>query len=189
MELHQKSETKESLTEHLYTIIHQNELRKAKKLTELMEKLQLEANEDSSPVQIDLSGLPSLALLNAIQTLEAGSPGGPTSPTGSIPSGIDKRKPDAQDSTSEQTVRVEVSGEKVVENCEATLAESEASTECPQLESNVLHAADPSVSTDTSETQENDSSSKECHTSEQTQATSKVDNQKDQNDNVESTEH
>ncbi len=79
MDLHQKSELKESLTEHLYTIIHQNEIRKAKKLTELMEKLQLEESDESSPVHIDLSGLPSMTLLNAIQTLESGSP--VTSPT------------------------------------------------------------------------------------------------------------
>ncbi len=42
IDLQKKSHLKEELTEHLYTIIHQNELRKAKKLTELMEKLNLE---------------------------------------------------------------------------------------------------------------------------------------------------
>ena len=77
IDLHHKSETKESLTEHLYTIIHQNEIRKAKKLTELMEKLQLESGEEASPVRVDLSGLPSMALLNAIHTLEQTSPTSP----------------------------------------------------------------------------------------------------------------
>ena len=79
MDLHHKSEVKESLTEHLYTIIHQNEIRKAKKLTELMEKLQLEGAEEPNPVHIELSGLPSMTLLNAIQTLEPTIPTSPTS--------------------------------------------------------------------------------------------------------------
>ena len=39
MDLHRKTERKDLLTEHLYTIIRENELRKAKKLEELMVKL------------------------------------------------------------------------------------------------------------------------------------------------------
>lgn len=39
MELHQALEKKEMLTEHLYTIIAHNEDRKAKKLSDLMEKV------------------------------------------------------------------------------------------------------------------------------------------------------
>lgn len=39
MNLHRKTERKDLLTEHLYTIIRENELRKAKKLEELMAKL------------------------------------------------------------------------------------------------------------------------------------------------------
>ncbi|XP_068728895.1 RAB6-interacting golgin-like [Montipora capricornis] len=39
MDLHRKTERKDLLTEHLYTIIRENELRKAKKLEELMTKL------------------------------------------------------------------------------------------------------------------------------------------------------
>jgi len=34
------------LTEHLYTVIHQNEVRKAKKLAELTHKLELEPTDD-----------------------------------------------------------------------------------------------------------------------------------------------
>jgi RAB6-interacting golgin len=41
-----KSELKEHLTEHLYTIIHQNELRKANKLSELMKELEMEQNTE-----------------------------------------------------------------------------------------------------------------------------------------------
>lgn len=45
LDLHRKTEVKEQLTEHLYAIIQQNELRKAEKLQELM--LQLHAAEGS----------------------------------------------------------------------------------------------------------------------------------------------
>ncbi|XP_054770125.2 RAB6-interacting golgin-like isoform X1 [Lytechinus pictus] len=40
--LHKASEMKEALTEHLCTIIHENELRKARKLEELVSKLEVE---------------------------------------------------------------------------------------------------------------------------------------------------
>lgn len=44
LDLHNKTERKDLLTEHLYTIIRENELRKAKKLEELMAKLNTSAN-------------------------------------------------------------------------------------------------------------------------------------------------
>ncbi|KAF3690483.1 RAB6-interacting golgin N-terminal kinase-like-binding protein 1 [Channa argus] len=46
LDLHKKTELKEQLTEHLCAIIQQNELRKAHKLEELMQQLQLEATEE-----------------------------------------------------------------------------------------------------------------------------------------------
>ncbi|XP_070532138.1 RAB6-interacting golgin-like [Ptychodera flava] len=46
MDLHEKTEAKDSLTEHLYSIIQENELRKAKKLEELMAKLEVENLEE-----------------------------------------------------------------------------------------------------------------------------------------------
>ncbi|KAK5603995.1 hypothetical protein CRENBAI_024899 [Crenichthys baileyi] len=46
LDLHKKTEVKEQLTEHLCTIIQQNELRKAQKLEELMQQLQLEVTEE-----------------------------------------------------------------------------------------------------------------------------------------------
>lgn len=47
LDLHKKTEVKEQLTEHLCAIIQQNELRKAHKLEELMQQLQLqEKNEE-----------------------------------------------------------------------------------------------------------------------------------------------
>ncbi|XP_061832397.1 RAB6-interacting golgin [Nerophis lumbriciformis] len=45
MDLHKKSEVKEQLTEHLFAIIQQNELRKAHKLEELMHQLQATEEE------------------------------------------------------------------------------------------------------------------------------------------------
>ncbi|XP_029906242.1 RAB6-interacting golgin [Myripristis murdjan] len=46
LDLHRKTEVKEQLTEHLCAIIQQNELRKAQKLEELMQQLQLQASEE-----------------------------------------------------------------------------------------------------------------------------------------------
>ncbi|XP_070688839.1 RAB6-interacting golgin [Pempheris klunzingeri] len=46
LDLHKKTEVKEHLTEHLCAIIQQNELRKAHKLEELMQQLQLQATEE-----------------------------------------------------------------------------------------------------------------------------------------------
>lgn len=48
MDLHRKTERKDLLTEHLYTIIRENELRKAKKLEELMAKLNVAPGETCS---------------------------------------------------------------------------------------------------------------------------------------------
>ncbi|TRZ02414.1 hypothetical protein DNTS_034469 [Danionella cerebrum] len=45
LDLHRKTEVKEQLTEHLCAIIQQNELRKARKLDELMLQLELNAEE------------------------------------------------------------------------------------------------------------------------------------------------
>lgn len=45
--LHQKQEKKEMLTEHLCAIIEKNEERKAEKLNELLQKLQLPSPVDS----------------------------------------------------------------------------------------------------------------------------------------------
>ncbi|KAM7409387.1 hypothetical protein PAMA_001051 [Pampus argenteus] len=46
LDLHRKTEVKEQLTEHLCAIIQQNELRKAHKLEELLQQLQLQATEE-----------------------------------------------------------------------------------------------------------------------------------------------
>ena len=46
LDLHDKIELKDQLTEHLYTVINQNEIRKSKKLAELMDKLELDEMDD-----------------------------------------------------------------------------------------------------------------------------------------------
>ena len=48
LDLHRKTEVKEQLTEHLYAIIQQNELRKANKLEELMQQLHLQTTEEET---------------------------------------------------------------------------------------------------------------------------------------------
>lgn len=51
LDLHKKTETKEQLTEHLCAIIQQNELRKARKLEELMLQLELSTEQASQGAQ------------------------------------------------------------------------------------------------------------------------------------------
>ncbi|XP_052093178.1 RAB6-interacting golgin-like isoform X2 [Mytilus californianus] len=65
VDLQKKSEQKESLTEHLYTIIHQNELRKSNKLSELMKELEMEQNNESQV-------LPTLPPLSSFNTMSSG---------------------------------------------------------------------------------------------------------------------
>ena len=45
IDLHKKTDMKDKLTEHLCLIIQENEIRKAKKLAELMAKLEIESGE------------------------------------------------------------------------------------------------------------------------------------------------
>ncbi|KAL8177384.1 UNVERIFIED_CONTAM: hypothetical protein K2H54_002184 [Gekko kuhli] len=54
LDLQKKLETKEQLTEHLSTIIQQNELRKAKKLEELMQQLEVVLDEESLELEIEV---------------------------------------------------------------------------------------------------------------------------------------
>ncbi|XP_069087182.1 RAB6-interacting golgin isoform X1 [Pleurodeles waltl] len=54
LDLHRKTEIKEQLAEHLCTIIQQNELRKAKKLEELMLQLDVETDEEKLELEIEV---------------------------------------------------------------------------------------------------------------------------------------
>ena len=64
MDLFHKQEEKETLTEHLCTVIHQNELRKGRKLVELMEKLDMEASAEE--MALDMS-LPSAIVMESVK--------------------------------------------------------------------------------------------------------------------------
>ncbi|CAH6789385.1 RAB6-interacting golgin [Phodopus roborovskii] len=57
LDLQRKTETKEQLTEHLCTIIQQNELRKAKKLEELMQQLDVQADEEALELEVEVEQL------------------------------------------------------------------------------------------------------------------------------------
>ena len=70
-DLHQKCELKDSMTEHLHMIIHENEVRKARKLTELMEKLSMEEGSDSeglANVEELSKSSPSAYILGSLQS-------------------------------------------------------------------------------------------------------------------------
>ncbi|XP_051480423.1 RAB6-interacting golgin isoform X2 [Apus apus] len=54
LDLQHKTEIKEHLTEHLCTIIQQNELRKARKLEELMQQLEVQADEENLELEIEV---------------------------------------------------------------------------------------------------------------------------------------
>uniref|UniRef100_A0A8D0LPE0 RAB6-interacting golgin n=1 Tax=Sus scrofa TaxID=9823 RepID=A0A8D0LPE0_PIG len=57
LDLQRKTELKEQLTEHLCTIIQQNELRKAKKLEELMHQLDVQADEETLELEVKVERL------------------------------------------------------------------------------------------------------------------------------------
>lgn len=57
LDLQRKAETKEQLTEHLCTIIQQNELRKAEKLEELMQQLDVQADEEALELEVQVEQL------------------------------------------------------------------------------------------------------------------------------------
>lgn len=78
LDLQKKSEIKEELTEHLYTIIHQNEIRKARKLSDLMSELDMETKGE----QICIGKLPPLSAFSSVNTVKKlTSPTSPTSPS------------------------------------------------------------------------------------------------------------
>ncbi|XP_069865205.1 RAB6-interacting golgin-like [Dipodomys merriami] len=57
LDLQRKTEIKEQLTEHLCTIIQQNELRKATKLEELMRQLDVQADEETLELEVEVERL------------------------------------------------------------------------------------------------------------------------------------
>lgn len=57
LDLQRKTDIKEQLTEHLCTIIQQNELRKARKLEELMQQLDVQADEETLELEVEVERL------------------------------------------------------------------------------------------------------------------------------------
>uniref|UniRef100_UPI00398EF5E8 RAB6-interacting golgin n=1 Tax=Pristiophorus japonicus TaxID=55135 RepID=UPI00398EF5E8 len=57
MNLYKTTELKEQLTEHLCTIIQQNELRKANKLEELMQQLEMGTDEERLELEIEMDNM------------------------------------------------------------------------------------------------------------------------------------
>lgn len=97
-DLHSKSEAKDLLTEHLYTVIHQNEVRKARKLAELTHKLEL---EDDVMVDGTETVVPvPLCLVMPMNQLTSHSPMSPSSTAAS--KHMEQSPPPADDASNTQ---------------------------------------------------------------------------------------
>ncbi|XP_061094902.1 RAB6-interacting golgin [Conger conger] len=70
LDLHSKTEVKEQLTEHLYTIIQENEQRKARKLEQLMRQLELQEDEERLELEIQVEHM--LRQVEAQEEVETG---------------------------------------------------------------------------------------------------------------------
>ncbi|KAM3915367.1 RAB6-interacting golgin [Leptodactylus fuscus] len=70
LDLYKKTQIKEQLTEHLCTIIQQNELRKAKKLEELMQQLEVEADDERLDLEIEVEQMLQQQEAEATKQLE-----------------------------------------------------------------------------------------------------------------------
>ncbi|XP_054494645.2 RAB6-interacting golgin isoform X1 [Agelaius phoeniceus] len=89
LELQHKTELKEHLTEHLCTIIQQNELRKARKLQELMQQLDVEADEENLELEIEVEQMLQQ------QEAEAGRQSNQTAQENPAPSGVGQQSQQA----------------------------------------------------------------------------------------------
>ena len=65
MDLHDKEALKEQFTEHLYTIIHENELRKAHRLADLMREVGMSSLQDENSDTASIS-VPHFNLLSSV---------------------------------------------------------------------------------------------------------------------------
>ena len=84
MALAERSEVKETLTEHLYTVIQQNETRKAEHLAALMGRLGMEGGQRSATLALPPPQLLSFAPINTLHR-PAQPPAFPPTPTSSAP--------------------------------------------------------------------------------------------------------
>ena len=144
IDLHQKCESKDLLTEHLYTVIHQNELRKSQKLAELMRKLELETGDvfDSElsasailPVPICLTMPPVRSFVQHVRQPSPTSPSPPVADGGHSAAAVNNGCTEHQ--TSQDTCATMLSDSSSVDtsaaiNSEAAANNDPLNTECPE---------------------------------------------------------
>lgn len=132
LDLQKKSELKEHLTEHLYTIIHQNEVRKAAKLSELMKELDMEQPSDS-PILPSLPPLSSFNTMSSADTLH--------SPTKSHPQET-KHEDDAQKTDAEPKCSLSHSTVGNDNSLQNQAGDTSKTTDVPSQQSNVKSSGD-----------------------------------------------
>jgi len=106
--LHHKSEAKDLLTEHLYTVIHQNEVRKARKLAELTHQLELE--DDATLDAAETVPVPPVPLCLVMSMNQLTTSHAPTSPSSTAASRHAEQSPLPADDTSNTQQTAEPQG-------------------------------------------------------------------------------
>ncbi|XP_075566985.1 RAB6-interacting golgin isoform X1 [Pelecanus crispus] len=124
LDLQHKTEIKEHLTEHLCTIIQQNELRKARKLEELMQQLEVEADEENLELEIEVERMlqqqEAEAGRQAIQSYShAGTAKENPTPSLTVQESDHANRAVASPAISEQSVQSENSGTKPLSNMDS----------------------------------------------------------------------
>ncbi|NWX13029.1 GORAB protein, partial [Aegotheles bennettii] len=124
LDLQHKTEIKEHLTEHLCTIIQQNELRKARKLEELMQQLEVEADEENLELEIEVERMLQQQEAEAGRQVSQSHNHAGTAKENSTP-GVTARESERANSAvtspaiSEQLVQSENSGTKSLSNMDS----------------------------------------------------------------------
>lgn len=124
LDLQHKTEIKEHLTEHLCTIIQQNELRKARKLEELMQQLEVEADEENLELEIEVERMlqqqEAEAGRQASQShSHAGTAKENLSPSATVPENEHSNHAVASPAISEQLLQSQNSGTKSPSNIDS----------------------------------------------------------------------
>ncbi|KAM9279993.1 RAB6-interacting golgin [Cariama cristata] len=124
LDLQHKTEIKEHLTEHLCTIIQQNELRKARKLEELMQQLEVEADEENLELEIEVERMLQQQEVEAGRQASqshghAGTAKENPTPSVSMQENEHANRAVASSATSEQLVQSQNSGTKSLSNMDS----------------------------------------------------------------------
>ncbi|XP_041374549.1 RAB6-interacting golgin-like [Gigantopelta aegis] len=151
MNLFEKGETKEQLTEHLYTIINQNEVRKAKKLAELMKQLEMEISLEEMEIQIP--AIPPLMNFNSVHTINSPLRKMSDVPShqnhgsgGSLSGGTSEKQGNIQQVTNEKQVNIQQSTNEKAGNIQHSTNEHAAKTSNVTSENGVNMNAAPTSS-------------------------------------------